>query len=338
MTEPGGNEQQQQEQQRTPVEIRYLELRSALLDTRGLDDIPEPDPIIADVLFRDSLAWIQGKPGNAKSFVALDMAGCIATGESWQGFKTTPGPVIYIAAEGVAGMRWRVRAWEEAMGREMTGVKWLPVPVQASLPTDWQAFTQLAADLVPALIVVDTQARVTVGMEENAAKDMGEFVDQLETLRRATGACVLAVHHQGRTGEHMRGSTALEGAATTVVQVAKDEGDVTVKCAKQKDGEQFDDIALQLLAKQDSAVLMRVDDFGTTRAKRTATMKMARAWWDTFEDELVSASKLVTTEIATERTFYRNVKDLIRDGFAVKDTAGQHTKYRLLRCPTEGEL
>lgn len=92
----------------------------------------------------------------------------------------------------------------------------------------------LVAELQPTLILLDTQARITVGMEENAAKDMGEFVDKLERLRRASGACVLIVHHMGRNGEHMRGSTALEGAATTILQASKEDNEITVSCEKQR--------------------------------------------------------------------------------------------------------
>ena len=40
----------------------------------------------------------------------------------------------------------------------------------------------------------NTMARTLVGGDENSAKDMGEFVSNVENIRRETGACVLVVH------------------------------------------------------------------------------------------------------------------------------------------------
>jgi AAA domain-containing protein len=313
---------------------RLERLRSSLVDSAGLDKIPQPEPLIRGVLFRDSLAWLQGNPGSAKSFLALDMAGCVGTGLPWQMFGVpAAGPVLFIAAEGVSGMRWRVRAWEDANTRAMDDVSWLPMPVQVD-SRDWGALVDLAAELGPLLIVVDTQARVTVGLEENSAKDMGVFVHQLERLRIASGACVLVVHHQGRNGEHMRGSTALEGAATTILQVVKDDELVTVKNRKHKDSETFDDITLRLVPTRQSAVLMMSD--GRSQAARGAALKMAVRWWAIFRDERVSTSKLLAAEVASERSFYRHVRQLVDEVTAARETVGRNTYYRLLRDPDPG--
>lgn len=306
-------------------------LRDALLDSAGLDGIPEPDPLVDGILFRDSLAWLPGKPGHGKSFVALDVAGCVGTGEPWQGYKVVPGPVVYIAAEGVSGIRWRVRAWEQAMGRQMTGVKFLPMPVQVAADGEWDALIEVVTEIMPALIVVDTQARVTVGMEENAASDMGVLVHKLEKLRTATRACVLVVHHQGRNGEHMRGSTALDGAATTILQVTKEDTEITVKCAKQKDAEEFDEIKLRLVPIGDSAVLEVTD--ATDLRVGIAAMKTARAWWDIFAGDEVSISKLAAAGVAAERTLYRHVATLRKSGFVLPVDHGSRTSYRLAREP-----
>jgi hypothetical protein len=42
--------------------VRFVELEKALLDFKGLRDIPSPVPLIDGYLFRDSLAWIGGNP------------------------------------------------------------------------------------------------------------------------------------------------------------------------------------------------------------------------------------------------------------------------------------
>jgi hypothetical protein len=76
--------------------------------------------------------------------------------------------------------------------------------------------------LGPGLVIADTQARVTVGLEENSATDMGIFINAVSALRTATGACVLAVHHTGRSGGDARGSSAIDGAQDTELKVVAD--------------------------------------------------------------------------------------------------------------------
>ncbi|MEU8312911.1 AAA family ATPase [Micromonospora sp. NPDC049033] len=308
-------------------------LRGALVDAGGLDDIPEPEALIRDLLYRNSTAWLIGLPGNGKSFVALDFAGCVGTGEPWQGCRVERGTVLYVVAEGLSGVRQRVRAWEASMGRPMTGVQFLPVAVQAANGPEWQTFVDLAAELRPALIVIDTQARVTVGLEENSAKDMGEFVQRVEQLRVATGACVLVVHHQGRSGEHMRGSTALEGAATTIIRVKKDDDLVTIECQKQKDAPEFGKITLRLVSHDSSAILALTDPTSGGEGVRAFGKEWIKAWWERFESESVSAAELIKAGVVPEATFHRDKYSLVKAGFVAKEGTESRPRYRLVRQP-----
>lgn len=308
-------------------------LRAALVDTTGLDDLPDPEPLVDDFLFRDSINWLQGKSGDGKSFVALDVAGCVATGVPWQGRLTTDGgePVLYLVAEGVTGMRKRVRAWEHAMGGPMLGVTFLPMAVQAAESYHWESLIEVAAELRPALIVLDTQARITVGLDENSAQDMGRFVEAAERLRRATKAAVLVVHHEGRVGEWMRGSTALFGAATTVIRAVKDDLVITVQCPKQKDAPEFDDFELRMVPTLDSIVLM-VNDRRRTGTSRAA-IKTANLWWELFNGDQVSSTKLQAATGVAERTLYRHLSELTEAGMAMKLQSGRTTYYRLITEP-----
>lgn len=293
--------------------------------------MPEPVPLIKGLLPVDSLAWLQGRPGHGKSFIALDMAGCVATGESWQGFKVEkPGPVLYLAAEGAWGLRARVRAWEASMGRTMTGVHFLPTVINSISTGEWNELRALVEELRPALIVLDTQARITVSLEENSAKDMGLFIGRLDQLRKDTGACVLVVHHQGRAGDHMRGSTALEGAATTILAASKDDDLVTVKCVKQKEGREFGDITLRMVATNDSVVLAITD---ARRPSTTSRPKWLAEWWRLHGDEAVSVGVLVKSGVVSETTFHRSKRDLLSAGLVVREGRGNATRYQLTRDP-----
>ena len=321
------------DEQAADLPVFLATLRDLLVDTYGLDDIAEPVPLVGDILYRDSLVWLIGRPGSGKSFIALDLAGSIGAKETWQGLATQGGGVLYLAAEGAAGVKQRVRAWESSTGHAMTGVHFLPVPVQAADPGAWAALVALVAELGVVLVVVDTQARVTVGMEENSATDMGTFVERLEELRRASGACVLVVHHQGRSGEHMRGSTALEGAANTVIRVTKDEDEITLECVKQKDAPEFDKIHLRLVKHGLSAIVSLMFDETPMRTDTLAIKRMMIDWWNSHETDWVSVSTLIESPSISKATFHRAKKPLENAHLIEARGEANARRYRMIRKP-----
>ena len=245
------------------VTKRLDELRGALLDSAALDSIPAPQPVIDGFLYRNSLAWLHGKPGHGKSFVALDWAGCVSTGLPWQQHETAQGAVLYLIAEGTPGLQRRVRAWEDHAGCTML-VTFLPIAVQLLAPIELTAFAMLAAELQPVLLVIDTQARVTVGFDENSARDMGQLVHAADRLRTASRACVLLVHHEARSTESMRGSTSLEGAATSIIRASKDGNHIRLDTTKQKDVAESGPVALRLVPRLGSAIIQAHDGVGLT--------------------------------------------------------------------------
>jgi hypothetical protein len=109
------------------------------------------------------------------------------------------------------------------------------------------------------MIICDTQARITVGVDENSAQDMGQVVAHLERLREVSAACVTLVHHSGLNGEHARGSSSIRAAMQTELAVTKAGPVVTIKTAKQKDHEQQPDFDLVLspMAGTGSVTLVR---------------------------------------------------------------------------------
>ncbi|WP_460071122.1 AAA family ATPase [Streptomyces sp. YKOK-I1] len=225
-------------------------LLAELLDSSALDGMPALEPILGDLLHLDSLARIIGPSGHMKSFVVIDIAAHIATGRRWHGQHVRQGTVVYLVAEGARGIRKRVRAWEQHYGVRMDNVLFLPRPVQAMGP-EWDTLIEAMRRLQPQMIVIDTQARVSVGVEENSNTEVGVVIEKIEDLRRATGACVLVIHHTGHVGEHGRGASSAKGALQSELHVSKKGDDarntiVTVKVGKQKDDEQGGDIQFGL--------------------------------------------------------------------------------------------
>lgn len=158
-----------------------------------------------------------GPSGSGKSFVALDIAGRIALER----------PVIYIAGEGLHGYAARWEAWKDFNQRDDAHLYFFTEALQVMESQQLSAFIGLIADLNPILVIIDTLARSAVGVEENSAKEMGAFVGACDALRTAIHTSVLVVHHTGKSGD-MRGSSALYGAADSVLTVLKSDNVITV--------------------------------------------------------------------------------------------------------------
>jgi len=221
-------------------------LLAEMLTPEQAKDRPLKRYLIKKLLHLDSEVWLIGAPGSRKSFVALDMAGHIAAGKPWQGRRVHQGPVVIIAAEGASGLGGRIKAYEAVHGPMPSSVHILPRPVQAADHAGWAVLVKACARLGPVLVVIDTQARVTVGLKENAAEEMGIFVQAVARVRMATGACVMAVHHTGRVGGDARGSSALDGAQDTELKVVTSKEPLRgeLRMEKQKDMEEGEPIKL----------------------------------------------------------------------------------------------
>lgn len=326
---------------------RIEALLGEMLTSDGLDELEPLAPVIDDVLFEDSLARINGASGHGKSFVAIDMAGCIATGTPWHGRQVEAGPVVYVVAEGARGIKKRVRAWERHHGVKMTDLRFLPRPVQ-SLDPEWLVLIEACRRLQPRLIVLDTQARVTVGVEESSNTEMGQVVHRMENLRAATGACVLLIHHKGHAGEHGRGATAVKGAMQTELSVSKTRDLITLRCDKQKDDEEFDEIRFELTQVTvdtdplgfpiNSAVLAAPGADGPPTAadllygndQVAALADVIREVFDTGSRDATKAEikSVAVTErgVLTKSSFYRAWNELVGMGRIVK--AGTGGKFR----------
>jgi hypothetical protein len=214
---------------------------------------PPPEPLVWDLLDRDSLASLVGLPGSFKSFVALDLAGHIGRGLEWHGHRVHQGLVVYIAAEGERGMTLRTRAWVKKNG-PMENVLFLPEPVQVGDPRAWDTLVKACARLKPVFVVVDTQSMVTLGMEENSNTEMNVAMGAFRRIQHTSKSCVLAVHHTKKDGNGVRGGGAQEGAHDTRIRLTRAEPrrlmKVKLKDEKQKDmaeSEGFVTLAMEVI-------------------------------------------------------------------------------------------
>lgn len=202
--------------------------------------------LVKHVMPMDSIGIMFGGSGTFKSFIALDAALHIAHGLPWMGRRTQQGPVLYIAAEGGAGLWRRIDAWHRARNLRWHDVPFYVVPVAVDLLQDAWRVVDAAQMLgvAPAMVVIDTLSQTFAG-EENNAPEVSAYLRELGTRFRALWQCaVTVIHHSGHQAtERPRGSSAIRANVDFMFGVHRDANEMlaTLSCVKQKDGDCFDD-------------------------------------------------------------------------------------------------
>lgn len=260
-----------------PVELKeWVPVRRGFRFITGAELIADIQPVqwlVERYIEANIMAVMFGEPGAGKSFIALDMACCIATGEAWQGFPVKQGPVFYIAGEGHAGISRRLKAWSLQRGlvpeNVMVGNAAVPLTDTESVKALIKTIRAMVDEHgVPALIVVDTLARNFGGLDENSTKDMGLFVQHMDQLKHELQTTVLIVHHTGQGDKNRaRGSIALKGATDIELRVElRADGVITLQATKMKDAELPKPVLLRLHTVDlgeigNSAVVAQADEF-----------------------------------------------------------------------------
>ncbi len=224
------------------------------LDLDALAALKPPAFIVDGYLVEGGLTLLYGAPGSLKSFAALDMGLSIAFGTPWQGAKVEAGAILYVAGEGAVGLAKRAQAWRIEHNVETTHAPFrlLPVAVNLMEQKDVTKLIETLKEIIATektpikLVIIDTVARAMPGAEENSAKDMGLFVLACDQIKHAIACAVMGVHHAGKdTSKGLRGSSALLGAADTVLLATRSENLLTLTCEKQKDAEEPQPLTLK---------------------------------------------------------------------------------------------
>lgn len=223
-----------------------------------------PDWQIEDILPENALAMIFGPEGSHKTFFAMDMACCIATGKPFHGRKVKQCRVLYVAAEGGTPIGKRLRSWESEnttfVPDDMLTFVMEPVLLDNDEEVE-EMLANLRQEEPYGLIVFDTLNMCMMG-NESQPHEIVKVVRAAKRFCAAFNATVLIIHHPPKDNPNThRGSGALSAALTTNLKVFFDGGkNTTVSCVKQKDHEPFETMVFEHHVVGESLVLREVDD------------------------------------------------------------------------------
>jgi hypothetical protein len=313
---------------------------SRLLTRSDLRNLPDPEPLIDNVLDQGTTALLYGKWGTLKTFIAVDWAASVATKRKWQGRDSVQRRVLYVVGEGAFGFKGRVAAWEVGWQRTIAD-EWLsilPVPVNLTRPLDVGNLAALIDWGGYSFIILDTLARCMVGADENSAKDCGIVVDAMTRLLASTPhgrGVVLGVHHAGKDGKTLRGSSAFESGVDTVYFTARDEEWLTLAREKRKDGPENDLHLLKLdpIAGSGSGVIgvSHGSSHGGETGSRTATLRLivSQHFVSTGATAVQLRQLAVDDGNMSRASFYRALSDLVESGWLINTGTDTRPFYKV---------
>lgn len=238
---------------------------------------------IDGIIGYQSVSLLVAPSQSGKSFLALDMASCIGAGyESWGGHRINNpdgGYVLYMIGEGEHEYRNRFAAWVQEHGEidklknigffnvvDMTADNIEELTAKVLAPLRKLFGTKDNPDdetkLKLSMVIIDNVNCFMSG-DENRSVTVKNFYQSCRTISREFECSVLAVHNittkkAGKTWDELyangpRGSSIFIDDFSTVMYLEKDEKtstpeqlNVTLKCAKQRDGVLFDPISFKL--------------------------------------------------------------------------------------------
>jgi len=215
------------------------------------DNAKAPDFLINDIIEADSHGILGGQSMAFKSFVAIDLAHSICTGNDFFGhcvFK--PGKVLYVCGEGQGALSRRIKAKSMDSGSFNDNLRVLRSSIDIDSDKSMERFTDSIADIKPVLVLFDTFSSLTVKTNENANDEVARCLrivkDSCSSVDCMTSTVL--VHHYGKdNGAGFRGASAFKNNVDFAVEMKRDSDSMLAEfsCLKQKDGDHFAPITMK---------------------------------------------------------------------------------------------
>ena len=213
--------------------------RIDLWDARfALSPQPPMNYLVDGLFIRPSVNVFFGEPGAKKTYSALSLAVCVASGKPWLGFETKKSPVLIIDEE--SGKRRLARRLGDVLRGEKCGKDTEVFCVSlAGFKLDDENDIVLIHDLInktsAKLVIFDPFADLFDG-DENSKQFTQPVFHNLRRIAEETDCTHLVIHHSNKVGTY-RGSTVIKAAIDLMVQITSDPDSnlVNFQATKNKD-------------------------------------------------------------------------------------------------------
>ncbi|KXU37857.1 hypothetical protein AXK11_01505 [Cephaloticoccus primus] len=191
-------------------------------------DIPEPESLVGSWWLEENIGFLYGERGRGKSWMGLNLACCLAEGRDCGPWRISkPRRVLYVDGEmNVSAIRKRIRAMGQSpdaplhlLSRKYRVGRRRIASLDLTDPSVQKELLELCWKHKIEVLILDNHSCLFFGIRENDADDWGQVLNFLQEMQ-ALGVSPCIVHHAGRAGGHMRGTSRREDGADWMMQVA----------------------------------------------------------------------------------------------------------------------
>jgi hypothetical protein len=176
--------------------------------------------IVHELIADESVTILGGVQKAGKSWLALQIAQCVAIGQNLFGRAVESGDVIYLALEdGARRLQDRLLKQKSSAGLP---ILWYTKFPKLDSKEGWPLLCDLASRR-PRLLIIDTLAAAKSGKTDEAdSGPMADLFNGLRELAQRHQIGILVVHHHGKTvsgdpAHDLRGSSAIGAAADVLL-------------------------------------------------------------------------------------------------------------------------
>jgi hypothetical protein len=200
---------------------RMLQTREAYSADDFMTSPPELAWTIPDLFVRPSVNFLVGEPGSKKTFLATDLAVCIAMGKPWLGHPVNQSSVIFIDEETGLYQLWgrfaaSLRAHAAPWGTPLRTISLGGFDLRD--PQDAERLTHRVLNFQARFVVIDALANLMRGAGDGNIATVQPVLFQLRRLSEITEAAILILHHTNKGGD-FRGTSAIAATADLMLQV-----------------------------------------------------------------------------------------------------------------------
>ena len=246
---------------RQPVDIPLVQVTDLESAT-----VPEPEYILDPLIPSDVVTLLGGHGGTGKTFLALQMAVCVATGNDFMGLSVRTCPVLFFSAEDNSSIvRWRLKTICGRMGINPKELKNLTVMDATDIDpalfrevrTDgikhgmttgvYESLSIKATDVSAQLVIIDN-ASDTYDADEIDRARVRAFIRSLASIARKIGGGVMLIAHidkaTAKTGgkEGYSGSTAWHNSVRSRLFLSANDDKLTLEHQKANLGQKAEPI------------------------------------------------------------------------------------------------
>lgn len=209
--------------------------------------IEAPRMLVKGIIPFDGIAFVGGQSGAGKTFVAIDLAVSLGSGEPFFGRKVCERVgVVILAAEGGGTIANRVHVARNAKAiGEILPIAWTANVPDLSRAKELPALIRNLRGIGARFkeshgvrlgaVIVDTLAAAFGLEDENNNSEAARALRQMHAIAMGLGVVVIPVHHYGKGEETgLRGASAWRAGADVVVSVTAERNQTTGKVSNRR--------------------------------------------------------------------------------------------------------